>query len=464
MTVTTEGPTRSESLPAASLAVAVLGFFVISLDAQIVNVALPDIRESLGGGLSGLQWVVTGYMLAFSALQLCGGTLSDRVGARLAFGMGVSIFIGASAACGLAPSLPFLIAGRVLQGLGAAVMTPSSLALIREAYPEATGRGRAIVRWALGGSIATAAGPVVGGALTQFDWRLIFIINIPVGAIALLVLIRVPKSARKARPFDWTGQIAAMIGNGGLTFGIIEGAEPGHNDIQVLTSFALSAIGAGVFLAVQVRGRHPMVPRQLLRSSAVALGLSIAFVNMAGFCGVVFLQSLYFQQQRGLDPLATGLHFLPMTVLVVVLNPTVARAMERFGKLPTMIGGQSLVAAGLVALSLLPLDAPTIIAALLMVPVGVGGSFTVPPLTALILDHVSADRAGTAGGLLNTARQLGGAIGVAVLGAVIGLQSDFINGLQLNFRVTAFLVVIAAASLLLLRDSKIAIKIRPLGP
>lgn len=221
---------------------------------------------------------------------------------------------------------------------------------------------------------------MVGGALTQLDWRLIHHDQHSGGAIGLLVLSRVPKSAQKARPFDWTGQIAAIIGVGGLTFDIIEGAEPGHSGVQVPISFTLAALGAAVFVAGQVRGRHPMVPRQVSGSSIVVLGLSIAFVNMAAFCGVVFLQSLYFQQQRGLDPLATGLHFVPMTVLVVVLNPAVVRAMERFGKLPTMIGGQSLVAAGLMGVSLLPLDAPTIAAALLMVPVGVGHSFTVPPL------------------------------------------------------------------------------------
>lgn len=427
-----------------------MGFFVISLDAQIVNVTLADISESLGGGLSGLQWVVAGYMLTFSALLLFSGTLSDRVGARRVFGIGLSLFIIASAVCGLAPSLPFLVAGRVLQGIGAAMITPSSLALIREAYPDAIGRGRAIVRWALGGSLATAAGPLVGGALTQFDWRLIFIINVPVGAIALAVLARVPKSAQQARPFDWTGQVAAMAALLGLTFGIIEGAEHGYSSLQVLGSFALGIIGTAVFVVVQVRGRSPMVPRQLFSSAAGAICLSVAFVNMAAFCGVVFLQSLYFQQQRGLDPLATGLLFLPMSVLVVLLNPTVARAMERFGKLPTMMGGQALVAAGLVGLSFLALDAPPIAAALLMVPVGVGGSFTVPPLTALILDHVSGDLAGTASGVLNTARQLGGAIGVATFGATIALQPNFVSGLQLDFRITAVLAALAGASLLLL--------------
>lgn len=452
MTAATENPIRSRE-PIAPLAVAMLGFFVIALDAQIVNVALPDIRISFGGGLAGLQWVVTSYLITFSALQLFSGTLSDGMGARRTFGIGLAIFIVASMACALAPSLILLVAGRILQGVGAAMMTPSSLGLIRESFPEATERGKAIVRWALGGSIATAAGPIVGGALTQLDWRLIFIINIPVGAVALLILSKVPRSAVQPRPFDWTGQITVMLGLGGLTFGIIEGAEQGYESAQVLGSFALGIVGCVVFVFSQVRGRHPMIQLSLFSSSASVLGLSVAFVNMAAFCGVVFLQSLYFQQYRALDPLTTGLLFLPMSLLVVLLNPLVALAMERFGKLQTVVGGQVSVATGLVALSLLPQDAPVVIVALVMVPIGVGGSITVPPLTTLIVDRVPAQRAGTAGGVLNSARQLGGALGVATFGAVLTLQTDFLTGLLLNFRVAAALVLIAAVLLLLMGNS-----------
>lgn len=252
-----------------------------------------------------------------------------------------------------------------------------------------------------------------------------------------------------------------MFGTGGSRFGIIEGAEPGHRDVQVLVGFALAAMSTAVFIAAQVRGRHPMIPRQLFGSSTVALGLSTALVNMAAFCGVVSSRLTISTSSTAWIFWPPGCIFLPITVLVVMLKSTGVRALERFGKLPTMIGGQGLVAAGLVAISLLPQDAPTIAAALLMVPVGGGGSFTGPPLTALILDHVPADRAGTAAGVLNTARQLGGAIGVAVHGATTSIQPDFISELQLDFLITAFLVVISAAALLPLRDGRIAMTTRP---
>ncbi|WP_284989567.1 MFS transporter [Arthrobacter sp. efr-133-TYG-120] len=403
--------------PRASLAVAMLGFFVVALDAQIVNVALPEIRNDFGGGLSGLQWIVTGYTLMFSALQLFAGTFSDRVGARRAYGIGMILFTVASMACGFSPSLPALIAGRVLQGIGAAMITPTSLALIREAFHDPARRGRAIVYWGLGGSVAAAAGPVLGGILTQLDWRLIFFVNLPVGVAALLVLSRVAPSP------------------------------------HILLTFAICVASAAVFVAAQARGSHPMIPLDLFRSRAVSTALIVAGVTMAAFYGVVFLQSLYFQQERGASALETGLLFLPMTGLVALLNPLVARFAERFGRIVAIVSGQLLMAAGLASLCLLPGNAPTLLVAFLMVPVGVGGSFTVPPIIALILDHLPAELAGTASGAVNTARQLGGSLGVAIFGAALAGQ-DFMAGLRINLSITALLLLVLVAVSLPLRHAQ----------
>lgn len=450
---TPEGRPARPARPRASLAVAMLGFFVVALDAQIVNVALPRIRDELGGGLSGLQWVVTGYTLMFSALQLFGGSMSDWIGAHRAYGIGMAVFVLGSAACGAAPTLPVLIAGRVVQGIGAAMITPTSLALIREAYHDAVQRGRAITYWALGGSVAAAAGPVLGGVLTQFDWRWIFLANLPVGVIALVVLARVAPSPRRIAPFDWAGQISAIAALGGLTFGIIEGGTLGYSAPEVLAAFALAAVGAVVFLLAQARGRHPMMPLDLFRSTTVSTALGIAFVTMAAFYGIVFVQSLYFQEQRGATALVTGLLFLPMTGLVALLNPFVARAMERLGKIVTTICGVLMMVIGLIGLAVIPADAPVLVAALLMVPVGLGGSFTVPPLTALIMDHVPADRAGTASGVLNTARQMGGSLGIAIFGAVLTVQPAFQSGLRTDYFVAAAILVVLAALALRLRKA-----------
>jgi len=305
--VTTAASTQTRARLTPALVVAMLGFFVVALDAQIVNVALPTIRHHLGGGLAGLQWIVTGYTLTFSTLLLFGGTMSDRIGARRAYGTGMVVFIAASLSCGLAPSLPVLVAGRLVQGVGAAMITPTSLALIRETYTDDVARGRAIAYWAFGGSVAAAAGPVVGGLLIQVDWRLIFYVNLPIGALALIVLSRVSESPTRPRPFDWIGQITSIAALAGLTFAIIEGAALGYDAPLVLAAIGIAIVGAVGFVATQARGRHPMVPLDLFRSRTVAIGLGTAFVTMAAFYGVVFLQSLYFQQERGQSALATGL-------------------------------------------------------------------------------------------------------------------------------------------------------------
>lgn len=445
-------PPSITARPRASLAVAMLGFFVVALDAQIVNVALPAIRNDLGGGLSGLQWIVTGYTLMFSALQLFAGTFSDRAGARRAYGLGMILFTVASAACALSPSLAFLIAGRILQGIGAAMITPSSLALIREAYHDAAQRGRAIVYWGLGGSVAAAAGPVLGGVLTQIDWRLIFFVNLPVGAAAMFVLSRVAPSPRRPMPFDWLGQITAVLALASLTYGIIEGAEAGYDSPEILTLFAVFAASLTSFVLVQARGRYPMVPLDLFRSRTVSTTLAIAVVTMAAFYGVVFLQSLYFQQLRGESALQTGLLFLPMTGLVALLNPLAARLMTRYGSVAMIAAGQLLMAVGLAGLWLLPADAPTLLVALAMVPVGVGGSFTVPPIIALVMDHVPAERAGTASGVINTARQVGGSLGVAIYGALLA-GHDFMAGLRIGLGTTAIVLLVLIAASIPLRNA-----------
>jgi DHA2 family methylenomycin A resistance protein-like MFS transporter len=204
-----------------------LGFFVVALDAQIVNVALPDVGDELGGGLSGLQWVVTGYTLTFSSLLLFAGTFSDRVGARRAYAFGMGVFVLASAVCGFASSLGVLVAARVAQGIGAALVTPTSLALIREAYVDAKQRAKAVACWALGGSVAAAAGPILGGVLTELSWRIIFFINLPVGVLAVALLSRVVESPQRRHRFDLVGQLAAILALVGFTYGVIEGAVTG---------------------------------------------------------------------------------------------------------------------------------------------------------------------------------------------------------------------------------------------
>ena len=437
----------------AALGLAMLGFAVVALDAQITNVALPAIHLSLGGGLAGLQWIVTCYTLMFSALLLFGGSMADRVGSKTAYRNGMVLFVAASAACGLAPSLRFLVVARIVQGTGAALVTPTSLSLIREAFEDGSERARAIAFWAMGGSVAAAAGPVLGGLLTQVGWRLIFFVNLPVGLAAIGLLARAAPSPRRAVRFDWAGQVSAVLALGALTYALIEGGSSGFGASHIIVAFLVSATSFAVFLVAEHRGRHPMVPLTLFRSRTVAITLSVAFITMAGFYGTVFLQSLYFQEQRGYSPLATGLLFLPMTGLVALTNPLVSKIAQRYGRILPIIAGQAGMATGLLLLALLPLHVPVLAVAAVMVLVGVGGVFTVPPIASLILDSVPRQLGGTASGVLNTFRQMGGSLGVAVFGAVVDASSVFEHGLRVSFACTAVLVAIAAAATFALRKS-----------
>jgi DHA2 family methylenomycin A resistance protein-like MFS transporter len=219
--------------PGRGVAAALLGFFVVTLAAVIVNVALPHVRRDLHGQMSDLQWVLDGYTLMFAALLLSAGSLSDRIGARRAFGIGLVVFVLASAACGLAPNLAGLIAARFVQGAAVAATMPSSMALVSNAYPDPVERARAVALWSMGGVAASTSGPILGGLLTTVTWRLIFFVNVPVGAVALVLLARSVGGPRQLIPFDWAGQVTAVSGMGALTYGAIE----------------TGAVGIGTFLA-----------------------------------------------------------------------------------------------------------------------------------------------------------------------------------------------------------------------
>src|SRR3954464_13230023 len=259
------------SNPSLALAAAVLGFFIVTFDAVVVNVALPSIRQDFGAGITGLQWVVDGYTLMFAALLLWSGALTDRAGARRVFAAGIALFVVASAACGLAPSLPALVVARFVQGSAAAVMMPASMALIGHAYPDHRARAHAIAVWAMGGAIASSSGPVLGGVLTSFSWRWIFAINVPAGVVALFLVRRIAPSPRRTVQFDWVGQATAVAAMGALTYGAIEAGAAGFGAPRVLVAFVLASVAATAFVAAQRRGAHPMVPLELFRSRNVSV-------------------------------------------------------------------------------------------------------------------------------------------------------------------------------------------------
>jgi len=427
--------------PNRSLLAALVGFFIITLDALVVSVALPAIGDTLGGGVTGLQWVVDGYTLPFAALLLLAGTLSDRIGAKRAFALGLILFTISSVACGLAPSLSLLIAARLAKGSGAALMTPASLALIGEAFPNPAAKARAIGLWAVGGAVASAAGPLIGGALTTLSWRLIFLINLPVGAIALWLVAGVPRSRRRKVPLDWLGQILSVVSLTSLTFGLIEAGEVGLMDLFVLVPLAFAVAAGMAFFVVQSRITHPMIPLKTFRAYAPATSIAIGFTFMAGFYGMVFLVSLFLQEERGLSPLETGLAFVPVTAMSFIMPILAARLAERFGAWLPISVGQAAMGTGLFALSAFAENASVAMIVAMMIPVGLGGGLAMPSATSLLLNTVPADQAGTASGVLNTSRQVGGALAIAAFGALIATW-DYDIGMRTSFTISASLLVL----------------------
>ncbi len=436
---------RAGRAPGWSLAAALLGFFMVTLDAVIVNVALPDIRRELALGLSGLQWVVDGYTLMFAALLLSSGSLSDRAGARRAFGAGMTVFVTASAACGLAPSLGLLVAARFVQGAAAAALMPSSMALISHASPDPVHRGRAVALWSMGGVAASVSGPVLGGLLTLVSWRLIFFVNVPAGVAALLLLGRAARSPHHDAPFDWAGQIIAVLGVGGLTYGAIQTGTAGITAPQVLAAFGIAVVALATFVTLQARGRHPMVPLTLFRSRTVSVTVAVGFAFVAGFYGLPFVMSLYLQELRGLSALGTGIVFLPMMVTGAALTPLVARLAERFGARALITAGLICMTAGLILISQLPASAPVMVLSVLMMLVGVAGPLVMPPVMALLLHAVPARHAGVASAVFNSSRQLGGALAIAVFGALLTNQATFLHGLRVSLLIAAAVALAAAA-------------------
>ncbi|MFE3523751.1 MFS transporter [Streptomyces sp. NPDC059161] len=444
----TSKPPRGAS-PALTLAAALVGFALITLDASVVNVALPAIGTDLGGGMSGLQWVVDAYTLAFAALMLSTGAFADRVGSAKAYALGTIVFTLASAACGIAPNLGVLIGARVVQGVAAAVVLPASLALVRQAYPDPARRARAVALWAAGGSVAVALGPVAGGALTTvWDWRGIFFINLPLGLVALALTSRAPRAERRPAPLDLPGQLTAAVALAALAFAVIE-----QGTVRITAGAVALAAGVAFWL-IERRVAHPVVPLGLFRSRTVTVAIGAGAAASVAFYGVIFAFSLYFQRVRGESALTAGLMFLPMTALIPVMNVLSGKLSNRFGPRVPMLIGQLTALAGLLALLLADEHTPTLLAAFLMVPLALGCGISVPALTAAMMEALPQERAGLAAGVLNAGRQVAGALSIAVFGALVAGGAGFVPGLHTSLLIAAGLFAISAAATLRLRSAK----------
>lgn len=283
-----------------AITIASMGFFLITLDISIVNVAPARIRAELGGDITRQQWIIDGYTLLFAALLLFAGNLSDRIGAKRALAIGITIFTITSAACALAPSTALLIAARCAQGAGAAIMLPASMALVREAFPDAGRRARALGVWAVGGAVAGLVGQPLGGLLTTYSWRWVFTINLPICVGMLIFLAWVPTSPKRPQPFDWAGQAFAVVGLAALVYGLIDGGHAGFTSTPVVLSLAVAVVSLAGFVVVQSKVPHPMMPLDLFHAHGFRIALPVGFAFMVGNFGNVFVIALYLQQHLGL--------------------------------------------------------------------------------------------------------------------------------------------------------------------
>lgn len=430
--------------PRLALAVASLGFFLITLDVLIVNLALPSIEQGLGGGTRAQQWVLDGYTLFFAALLLCAGNVSDRLGAHRAYVIGLAAFLIASVLCALAPTAGLLVAARCVQGAAAALMLPASMALVREAFEDPRERAKALGVWASGGAVASAAGPLLGGTLSALDWRLIFWINVPVCLVMLVLARRVDASPRRPGPFDWLGQVLALLGLGALIVALIEGAGAGYGSPAILGLLVLAVAGLGGFVLAQARVAHPMMPLSLFRPAPMRIAMFGGFVFILTWFGTVFLASLFLQQQLGLSSAVAGLCFLPSAVVSFFGNVASGHLAGRFGtRFPTVLGLTSMTL-GLVGLLIAANGDSALAITLLVVLVGAGGSVATPPFAGVVLSHAGPGQAGIASASANMFRQVGGALAVAVFGALIAGGWGFVTGMQVALAAAAVLGAVAA--------------------
>ncbi|MFF9108722.1 MFS transporter [Streptomyces sp. NPDC014805] len=437
--------------PWAVLVVMCAGYFLVLLDVTIVNVALPAIGARLGTDTGGLQWVVDGYALALAALMLTSGTAGDRHGHRAILLTGLAVFGAGSLACGLAPTAPALVAARVVQGVGAALLLPGTLAVIGRAFPDPAARARAIGVWAGIGSLALPAGPLLGGALVDgLGWRAIFLVNVPIVLMALVgAAVVVPESREQsARRLDVPGMLLGALLLLAATYAFIQGGRSGASAPRVVAAAAVALAALAALAAVEARrGEDAMLPPTLLRRPAFAVANTAAGVMNLCTLGTLFVLMLFLQSVQGRSALLAGLALLPLFTPLAVLGPFGGRITGRVGaRLPAAVG--LLVAAvGLALLARAPAGADygVLLPAFLLWGTGLG--LLTPAVVAAAVAAVPTARSGLASAVNNTARQTGGAIGIAVAGAVAGSPGDrdrFLHGFHAVALGSAALYIAAA--------------------
>jgi EmrB/QacA subfamily drug resistance transporter len=438
-----------------TLAAVAFGLFMIMLDNTIVNVALPSIERDLHMSISSLEWVVTAYALTFAALLITGGKLGDYYGRRKMFTLGLAIFTLSSLACGFASNAGFLIGMRAAQGVGSALMSPATLSIITATF-EPRERGRAIGIWAGVSAMALAIGPLLGGLIVDnLNWNWIFFVNVPVGVVGIVVsqlVIRESRDTSHEQSIDIPGLITSGLGLLALCYALIEGNQHGWTSAEIIGLFVASVVLLGAFVVLEMRQRLPMLDLSLFRIASFSGANTVALLVSLGMFGVFFYVSLYVQNILGYSPTKAGATFLPMTLLIIFIAPLAGNLSDKIGSRWLM--GAVMTLLGVSLLLYLRVGVHSSYVSLLpqLLLGGVGMALTMSPMTSAAMASVPIDKAGVGSGVLNSFRQVGGSLGIALMGAILASYlapgdrnpQDFVNGLHAALTVSAVIVFAGA--------------------
>jgi EmrB/QacA subfamily drug resistance transporter len=416
-----------------TLAAVSFALFMIMLDNTVVNVALPAIQRDLGIDVAQLEWVVTGYALSFAVLMLTGGKLADMLGRRRIFLFGLAVFTVSSLLCGLAGSAELLIGARVLQGVGAACMMPATLSIITATFPPKE-RGAALGIWAGVSAMALAIGPLVGGLITEhIGWNWIFYINVPVGLIGLVagrLIITESKDTSREQRLDLPGLLTSGVALFALVYALTEANARGWGSPLILGLFAVAVVAGIAFVLLELHQRLPLFDMTLFRNPTFAGANTVALLVSLAMFGVFFFISLYMQNVLGYSAVRAGAAFLPMTILIILVAPVAGRSSDRLGSRWLMTAGMAMLSVALLVFAQLQTDSSYLSLLPGMLLGGLGMAITMTPMTAAALSSVPVDKAGVGSGMLNTFRQVGGSLGIAVMGAILaaGTNSAIASG------------------------------------
>lgn len=423
-----------------------LSFVMVQLDVSVVNVGLNALRQTYAAAVSDLTWVINTYALAFASLLLSSGAISDRFGTRNVFLTGLVLFMATSLACALSPTLPILELARIGQGIGAALLVPTSLTLLRHYYPNAQERGHAISLWATAGSLALATGPIIGGVLIDtLGWRSIFLINLPAGLLVLVIAARLaPAVGGKRGSLALSRQVLLIAALGSITLAFSESGSAGWQSPLTLGALAIGVLLLAAFIGLDRRSSVPVIPESLKHNRTVVATASIGFLCTSVFYGSIFMQSLFFQQSMAMTPSQTGLAFLPMMLSVTVATYYSGRLAQHFKVKNIVAIGGAMGLAGFAGLSFESPGQPLIGTMVPMMLIGAGTSMIVPGLANLIFSETPTRDAGSASALFSCARQMGGVIGVALFGSLLAGRelSESTDGIRMVCLVAIILVAL----------------------